>query len=315
MTAVSTQRHPFYFYFVFVASAIIAILWCVVLCGMLYGDVIQHNIENGRIVLTVVATLFSLYVTINHILRYASNAPSAKIDQEKLIIGSQTYRWSDIERIELTGKKPCRYFGNLPLEGIGFYFKDCTVKYLFDYYYSNSSEIKLFIQKEVLNQEEATNSTSPQNGDLQSKVFKTFKGYLLISFWGVMFIVVLFFIALEFLNVATTKTFSIALFGCLALIIIYAHCAMFHYFKVSDSHLVVKNHIYFWKNDSFSLEHIKEIVFDQYGRLPNGFRVIDNDFKSRRYLAATLSNKKWRELQQELEDKGVKVRNELTLTW
>jgi len=83
-----------------------------------------------------------------------------------------------------------------------------------------------------------------------------------------------------------------------------------HYFVLANDYFVVKNHNFIWLKKYYRLKDIKEIVFETQGKQPNCLRVITNDFRNKLYPAGTLRDKNWLELKEELEKKGISVRNE-----
>ena len=58
------------------------------------------------------------------------------------------------------------------------------------------------------------------------------------------------------------------------------------------------------------LENIEEIVYEQQGKQSNALRIITKNFKSKRFLAGSLSDQKWLEMKDFFEEKNIKVRNE-----
>jgi hypothetical protein len=82
-------------------------------------------------------------------------------------------------------------------------------------------------------------------------------------------------------------------------------------FGVSDKYFIVRNPNLFWIKKIYRLDDIKEVVFEQQdSNMPYSLRIISVDFESDLYMAGTLRNKKWRQLQENLEDKNINVRNE-----
>ncbi len=85
---------------------------------------------------------------------------------------------------------------------------------------------------------------------------------------------------------------------------------MMHYFEVSKNFFIAKNHYFFWIKKVYPLNEIKEIVFEQQYKQPNRLRIITKDFKTKFYLAGSLTDKTWLEMKKKLEEKNIEVRNE-----
>jgi hypothetical protein len=83
-----------------------------------------------------------------------------------------------------------------------------------------------------------------------------------------------------------------------------------YYFGLSDDYLAIKLHNIFWFKKFYRLSDIREIVFETHPKMPVCLRVITNDFESKMYPASTIWSKKWMQLKEDLESKGIKVRNE-----
>jgi len=86
-----------------------------------------------------------------------------------------------------------------------------------------------------------------------------------------------------------------------------------HYFGLSATYLIVKNQTKFWRLNAYSLSDIKEIVFEQQFKMPVAIRIITNDFESKLYPAASLWDKRWRELRDDLKNKNIEVRVECSI--
>jgi hypothetical protein len=83
-----------------------------------------------------------------------------------------------------------------------------------------------------------------------------------------------------------------------------------NYFILTDNFLIVKNSIWLWQKDIYSLENIREIVFEKPNRLSISMRVITKDFKSKLYPSDSLKNKTWKQLREKIKSNQIKVRNE-----
>jgi len=83
-----------------------------------------------------------------------------------------------------------------------------------------------------------------------------------------------------------------------------------HYFYLSEDTLIIKNHLFFWKQKTIPLIDIKKIVIETPHQQSTGIRVIMNDFRSTLYSGGSLRGKTWQQLIERLKKVGIKVENE-----
>lgn len=244
---------------------------------------------------------------------YYKSSPKITVDESIIEIGNESFFLSEIEEVTLTGKMPFQFIMHFPMEGAAILFKNGTVKVFFDDMYSNLDEVKSFLEQVVVYndiQEQDTFERVDKN-ELSFAVDETFKGNQFASFRGITLWVGISFFAYLFVNnlqsYSSTDSFIalVASIGWFAL-----NSWWLHYFELSQNHLVVKNHNFFWKEDIYHFADIKEIVFETQGKQPNCMRLITKDFKSKLYPAGALRDQKWIEMQKALEAKGLIVRNE-----
>lgn len=84
-----------------------------------------------------------------------------------------------------------------------------------------------------------------------------------------------------------------------------------HYFILSNNHLTIKNHFWFWKKHTYQINDLKEIVLESPYRTSNSLRLITKSFKSKIYPAGSLRKRHWRELKHLIKEKGITVRDEI----
>jgi len=243
---------------------------------------------------------------------YWKNSPKITIDKNTIKIGNHTFYFKDIKNIVLTGKKS---LGIFPMESTTLLFKNGTKKILFDIMYSNSSEIKLFLEQVVLNKQEYIPRliNKINRNAIRFEREETFKGnqfiYLRgIIFWGVIgfWIFAIFsWIERQILTSMILIIISVSSVG-----LFFGLSWTMNYFCLTKEYLIIRNHIFFWMVKIYRFSDIKEVVFEQEGRSPNCMRVITEDFRNKVYTAGTLRKKTWLEMMKNLEEKGVKVRNE-----
>ena len=83
-------------------------------------------------------------------------------------------------------------------------------------------------------------------------------------------------------------------------------------FELSGDRIIPKNHILFWKKETYSLQDIREVGFEK--GFINDFRfslkLITKDFRYAIYPIGTLSQKQWKRLEEDFKRHGIKVRYE-----
>jgi hypothetical protein len=84
-----------------------------------------------------------------------------------------------------------------------------------------------------------------------------------------------------------------------------------HYFILSDNHLIIKNHFWFWKKHIYPVKDIREVVFESPHRTSNSLRLITKGFKSKIYPAGSLRTGHWKKLKQLLLEKKIDIRDEI----
>jgi hypothetical protein len=225
----------------------------------------------------------------------------------------EIYNIKDIDIIGYTGKRPYKYIITHGMEGVAIQFKDGTIKYIYDDLYSNTSEMKLYLQQLV--------DGITYNGIAESAItdignVKYYKGVSILSMRGIaaLFFFLLFIVTLfndkiingNIKDVSFGIVFAIPFAG---MFMLFSY--MLNYIGVSDNYLIIRNHHLPWVKKIYRLDNIKEVVFDTQPKSPNILRIITKDFKNKMYPASSLSDKKWLELEHNLEAKGIKVRNEL----
>ncbi len=253
--------------------------------------------------------IFPLLIAVfNYI--FIKNTPQISVNQKGIVFGKKRYLWSEIAEIKIATKGNGFFFAND--ESTKITFKNQDVIYIYDNHYANSSEIKSFIYQIVICKNdifEPYRFTSI-NKDLSSESFVEFKGNAIFSFIGIM-MWGLILLALSILIFGSRDDFAIIFaFSSFSVIWFLLNSWMLHYFRISDNYFVVKNHYFFWIEKVYLLEDIEEIVFEQQAKQAKALRIITKNFQSKRFLAGSLSNRKWLEMKDFFEEKSIKVRNE-----
>ncbi|MBD3906935.1 hypothetical protein NAL32_19895 [Chryseobacterium sp. Ch-15] len=312
MTTITTKRHPLKFY---ASVAFMTLFFCSVGTLLLFASVniLQKKSFAIKDYSMPLLSLVTYLLAFSMLYTYWKNSPKIILNKHSIKIGSELFNLKDIKDIALTGKMPFKFIFTFPMEGTAILFNNGTEKILFDDMYSNISEIKLFLEQVVLKKQDLNiSSTKEINKDaIGFKTEETFRGNQFsslrgISLWGVIgFFIFLLFSKLD--NLPIRLLIFVVVFGTFWVIL---HSWLMHYFGLTKDHLIVRNHNFIWKVRIHPLTDIKEVVYETQGKLPNCMRIITNDFRNKLYPAGTLRDKTWLDLKNELEARGVTVRNE-----
>jgi hypothetical protein len=241
------------------------------------------------------------------------NAIRLTVNSSFIAFNKKTFYWSKLTQIELTGKQPYVYVFTSPREGIKLQFGEEQTKYIFDHYYTNVWQLKLFLQQVVINKQRFLEyDDQPVNtSDLEAEFFIGYKGHPLFTWHSFGFLLWLVFFSRTFL--AGNLSFSNPVFIIMAFSCFFWYStsiSQMYYFDLSRNYLVIKNHLLPWKKKVYRVSSIKEIVLEKKAKMPCSLRVITNDFKTSLYHASTPSKKSWRKFKTELESYHIKVRDE-----
>ncbi|WP_310557995.1 hypothetical protein [Flavobacterium sp.] len=241
---------------------------------------------------------------------YFKNAPIFKLSNKGLLHKNTFYSWEELSLVKLTGKGDMIFTSG---ECAALTFKDTTKIQIFDDFYSNISEIKCLIQDVVIDKKEEIEIKEQEINPIgiDRELFVTYKGNPIFSFRGVlMWGFIVFINMIPIFSNKPINTNSFLLFMPLCLFWFIINSCMLHFFEISKKYFVVKNHYFFWKKDIYAIQNIKEIVFESQPKQANKIRIITKNFKTKFYLAGSLTDKTWLEMKKELENKNIIVRNE-----
>ncbi|MES3019679.1 MAG: hypothetical protein V4721_17960 [Bacteroidota bacterium] len=313
MASITLVRHPLRFYLV---QFISFILICGIGCGIASRGVLKinsgtllHRADYVALAIGIVFVSLAFYMTF----RYFRNTPAITADESSIHFGKgEVYALDDIQEIQLTGKVPLSVLWSYPVEGICLILKDGTKKFIYEDFYSNSWELKSFLEQVVVNKTPYVEYVPEINtNSIDIADCEVFKGHPVFSFRGIMLWGFIGFII--FLNVLGSGHSDPRIYFTeigLSIIWFLAMSNSMNYFELSDEHFIVKNHYFFWKKHTYRIKYIKEIVFDTQPKAPIGLRLITTNFKARQYAAGTLKDSHWLDLMNALQQKGVIVRNE-----
>jgi len=256
------------------------------------------------------AVLFMAFYTVR---QYLKNSPKITVDKYTISFGSEKYNLTDIKEIILTGKMPFRYLVQFPMEGALLVFKDNTEKYIFNDMYSNTWQIKSFLEKTVIEKKEYK---EPEKVKINPNVIRfqkteDFKGLQWTSLRGISLWGILGFFLFMVLSKGKTPSNSFWLFFLgFGSFWFFLNSWLMHYFSITSEFLIVKNHNLIWRQHIYKLSDIKEVTFETQGKMPNCLRIITKDHRNKLYPAGTLREKTWIEFKTRLEKNGISVRNE-----
>lgn len=312
MKKIISKRHPFKFYLTTVLGFVFFIFLATVMLFLFKKELDSGALETKSYFLPL-ASLCVYFIAFYTVYKYYKNAPIVELDEQAITIGKQTFSWSDVKRIELTGKWNFPFIGSFPMEAFEIEFNDGTSKVIFDDMYSNSWEIKSFIQNVIIDKKDvkSINATKASINDTKFEPFDVFKGNQFTSFRGIMlwgFMVFFAFILISKNRVPETKGLIFLVVMALFWFVVFSY--QMNYFSCSKNFFIVKNHNFLWRNTIFKLTDIKEIVFETQNKQPNSLRVITKDFRNKLFLAGTLRDSNWLEMKRVLEKYNIEVRNE-----
>lgn len=253
--------------------------------------------------------LFSLVLFI--IRSQFKSVPTITLDKYSIKFGNgETYFLKDISDIKLQGKIPFGIF-RTQIEGTELHFENGQSKSFFDDMYNNSCQLKSFLEQVVVAVDKK-DSLEIDNNDTRSnsiKIVNKYKGKQFISFNGISLwgLTTLFVIIIVSFSPPTGFYIFISI---LWLFLFLINSYQMHYFGMNREFLIVKNHNLFWKKKVYRFSNIKEIIFETQGRGNNSLRIVTKDYRTGIYPAVTLQIKTWLALKEQIESKGIIVRNE-----
>jgi hypothetical protein len=227
----------------------------------------------------------------------------------------------EVDEINLTGKEFERFmFTSMPMEAISIVTKKSDKEVILVKYYSNMDRIRTalhFIKLRLERQQEITSECfitverqEPEIKDLTS--LQKYGGNHLLTLNGLIVHGSLIFVLWLFvfsnspmdLGVKTivslfALTFCFGLFGY-----------QLHYFRLNTDYLLVKNHVWLWRNDAYLISDLREIVFEEPHKMSTSLRVITKNYETKLYPAGSVRRKSWSRLSKEFSKMGILVRNE-----
>lgn len=307
MSSITSQRSSKFY--LSIALYVLFFLVMALIVGGLHG---QAKSKAGEVMMILMSAglVFGAFYTV---IRFFKNAPKIAVDDKSISFNDSTYYWKDLKNIEMTGKRPFKFIGE-QREGVLLKFNGQDERYIFDDMYGNAAEIKRFIQQTVVVESPSEFTKTDHNVPVGAmpKSFKYYKGVQFFCFEGIaLWGLTLFLIYIGILDYLRhnhrASLIMPVIFGFFMFILFSQRM---YYFGLSENLLAIRNQNFPWVRKVIPLFDIREIVFEQKHKMPVTLRIIKKDFTSQTYPAATIWSKKWMMLKNDLEKKGIKVRNE-----
>ena len=314
------------FIFISLASLILfAILGIPSIISTIYklNNKITNDITGILIPILLISLIFYLLI------KFMNCFPKLNMNEEGIKFSTfstfSKYNWCEIEKIELTGKKEYGTFFKRQMEAITFYFKNDSEKNFWIDQYSNSSEIRVYLenkQKSLFQKVTTIENTHSEFDDknnqitkIDSKEKKIFNNDHILSdnriFIYIIVIINFIFTFKFYSEIAEKAIISIIFINILFLILFGFITYTNNYFIITEKNIIVKNNIWFWKQKLFRIADIKEVAIEQHHRTPILLRIITKNYKTYVIAGSGLKNSTWEKLSSHLMQKNIKVRNEI----
>lgn len=302
---------------------LIAVNFIIILpIGMLSHVMIESYLEDPeksipKIIIRVVGFCLMLFYILwmNRII--LRKFPFVSIENECIIINKIKYEIDSITDIQLFGKFQFRKmsyqgrsFFSMFREGLKFKTSDGKEIILFDLCYYNLFDLKIKLNKGLIEDNPISNSNFTTNKIFRNSQFKTIRGFIL---WGSISSILIYIFS--FSNSIWNISGLIAIMIILGSIFFY-HSQFMSYFSLSDKILTIEKENMSWYSIHVPLENIAEIVFDYHITRPFRYfkikqlRIVFRDFKQKTYPADLLTKKNWSDLEKELLARGIRIRND-----
>jgi hypothetical protein len=312
MVTFTAKRHPFRFYGLLFLFLAFMVGICFLLIHTYYNPKtnpkgsIKNELIPYLVVLFLIITIYLIYV-------YFRNCPLFKFDENGISFRGKNYLFSDMFEIELSGKQYFPMILYFPMECITLRFPGEERLMIFDQLYAESHIFKEILHKKFFGKElQNMDGLFPiEKIEADNDFYTTYKGNQLTNLRGV---IVWAFIGNGVFQILKGNFFNpkgLIAYVILSMILFLSFSWTMHYFKVGQKYLIIKNHNLLWIHKTYRLDSIEEVVFETQGKLPYCLKIITKDFKrSPLFPAGTIREKTWLALKIDLENKGIKVRNE-----
>jgi hypothetical protein len=312
----SSKKHLWNNPFAWVIIGFFVFLFLVFIAGFLLEDALDEQESKELLILSLFFSSFFGLLAVWLIYNFRRYAHDILIFHDRIRIGADEIEFHQIQSIELLGQAnmPFLYLSNFT-DSVNIKLKSGKTISFFDMHYSNN-----FLLKQCLNQVfnkrknfEPYKMNVVRREDVKRSDSKFYKGYQLLSLFGIGFWFIHIFTALsvreyvlgDFRNVWFIDAMAIGLM----LFMFWFFFSGLHYFQVTDEHLIIRNHVAFWYKRTYKLDDIQQIRFGSESKMPTALILYTKDYKKRYFHADTLWKKHWKSLRDDLRSKKVKTGN------
>jgi hypothetical protein len=275
----------------------------------------------GRQIMMTLLGLGSFAFAFYSLHHYLKDVPKIIVSTERIIIKSfyanKEIVFADIENIELGQKTLLPYGGFLSrsMESTIIYSKQFGKFVIWDHYYENISHLKAVLQKLSSlikdgnsNFDDLTVRRKSANAKLEPVILddvmredfqvisgNRFLNFMALCFWG------MFLFSIYVFKIESFILINGIFYGLIGY--------QSNYFLISNKYLQVRNHLWFWKRITYKLSNVKEVIYEFPGRMTQSARVVQVNFSTDLHPASSLKDEDWDALRNELEKRGVMVRD------
>jgi hypothetical protein len=217
------ERHLFKFYFILILCNLFLLICSSLL--FLFGYDSNYKFILGGVLLIAIA------ISLN--IGFVEKAPIIIVNNEGVLFNNTFFKWTELTDVKLTGKGDMIFSSG---ECTTLFFNNTRIQ-LFDDFYSNISEIKMFIQENVIDRKTSPETSIPSiTIDINQELFIPYKGNPLLSLEGFcMWIFTLFFLFFPLFVKKTTNQNVIIFTTGFAILIFFLFSRMMNYFEISKT--------------------------------------------------------------------------------
>ncbi len=300
-----SNRHPLKFYFVlFIVVAVILLF-----ASFLLDTYLKRKEANNITFLFLAILVVSLGLLLAY--KIFKTCPTVKITESDIYINKVSYKLSYIKSIKFADKHFHPLFRDY-LEGAKIVFKNNRAVCIYDDFYSNAADLKVFLDYKLNNK--IIYTVEEKSGEIsnQDLAFNSYKENPFFSLRNILYLIIVILITILILNKSLSSAYFLS-FSCLAFFMtmfIYFN----YYFELNDDYIIIKNHILFWKKTAYSTKDIREVVLRRGGNLgsrggkPNHIKIILADYKVKSYYAASINEKTWLKFAKDIKKLKIKIR-------
>jgi hypothetical protein len=273
----------------------------------IFKDELAQNNEKIGLYLIPIFSLVFYYFSFKIITTYLKKGRKIILDSNTFNYGKESYNWSEIHSIILTGKNNFSFLSNGVKESTTIILKNGQKYIIYDFLYSNISEIKSFIQYNVLNNKKPKSEIVFEDTDYIELKGNYFLNISTIMCWGFPI-----FFSILFLFDNRLNQIGLLIFSIFSLLWFVFYSSWLNYFKCSKTHLEIKNYHFIWLNKKIQLSDIYKVIFESPYKKPYTLKIVLKDFKVATFPADSLKDKDWQILKANLQENGIKVTDEIS---